>query len=323
MAAAQRALHSLSIAPLGLGTSTFGWTADEAAAAEILDVYRSAGGNHIDTSPTYPQWVDGRVGGESESIIGAWLRSRGARDEMVLASKVGKSREARGLSRASIVSGVEHSLERLGTDRLDILYLHLRDVRTPLAESLAAADGLVRAGKVRAVGVANYSGEELAEAVGSAAAAGIVTPSIAQNGYSLLERDALEDDLRPVLEREAIGFVAHSSLAKGFLSGRYDRAVPSNPSGERFLDVSPHASEDGYSIVDAVRAVADQHGISPSQASIAWVLSRPSVAGALVSVRSADQLRELLPAADVVLDGYAMGILDAVSQPRSARERAL
>lgn len=301
----------IEISAIGLGTSTFGWTASPGEAGRILDFYVDAGGNHIDTSPTYPQWVQGHSGGEAELIIGDWLVRSGRRDEVVLSTKVGKGREARGLSATAIRLGIDASLRRLRTDRVDVFSLHLWDSRVPIDETLEAADELVRAGKVRTIGVSNFTADQLAQSLVAALAGQWAAPAVAQSAYSLVERSALDDGLRRMVAREATGFVAHSALAKGFLSGKYSRDAPVGVEVDRMIDVESYCTPQGFAVLDVVQGIAAAIGSTPAAVSVAWVLSTPEVSSLLVSARSAAQLQELLDASDLELGAAELGALDA------------
>ncbi|MBF4624886.1 aldo/keto reductase [Clavibacter sp. VKM Ac-2872] len=303
------------VSTLGLGTSGFGWTTDREEAFAILDAYREEGGTFVDTASSYSQWVPGHAGGESEAIIGGWLAARGCRDEVVVGTKVGKSRDAPGTSAASIRRGVDASLRRLGTGHVDVVHAHLDDTRTPLEETVAALSDLVKEGKARLVGVSGFRPERIEEALALAHGSGAVPVGVVQEEYSLLARDHAEGRLQALVRQEGLGLVAHSVLAKGFLTGKYLPGAPAVPSA-RALDAEQYMTAGGHATVRAAEEIARMRGVTVAEVAIAWVLGRPGIASALVGARTARQIRQLMPAAQLVLDD------DEVSRLASAAARA-
>jgi len=227
----------LEVFPLCLGGNVFGWTADEAASFAVLDAYAGAGGNFIDTADSYPQWADGCEGGESEAIIGRWLARRGRRDDLIIATKVGQSRHHPGLSPANIRSAAEASLRRLGAGHIDLYYAHEDDPVTPLADTVAAFDSLVREGKARYVAASNYSAPRLTHALASAQQQGLAGFVALQVHYNLVHRDEYEGDLAALCQREGLSCIAYSALADGFLTGKY-RPGHALPVSERAEDAA-------------------------------------------------------------------------------------
>jgi aryl-alcohol dehydrogenase-like predicted oxidoreductase len=307
----------LSVHPIGLGTNTFGWSADEEAAFSVLDAYVAAGGNLIDTAHTYPGWAPGREGGESESIIGRWLASRpGMRERVVIATKVGMAggRFAKGLRRGQILDWIEGSLTRLGVDRIDIFYTHEDDPDTPLRETLSTLDELVRRGVVSHLGASNLPPERLAESLRIADAGGWTRYTVLQPAYNLVRRDLFEGEMRDLCLTEGIAVVPYPALAGGFLTGKYRRGGAPPPGvrarGAQALADSPV----GVRLLDVLDRVAAAHGATPGQVAIAWLIAQPAVTSALVSGTGAEQVREFMPAADLSLTGEEIADLGRGSE---------
>jgi len=296
-----------------LGTNVFGWTADPDASFAVLDAFIEHGGNFIDTANIYSAWTPGNHGGESETIIGRWLAETGNRDRVVIATKVGMAGGAftKGLTRDHIRRGVEGSLERLQTDTLDLFYAHEDDPDTPLSETLAAFDELVREGLVRAVGSSNYSTERLTDALDISAAAGLTAFSVHQPHFNLLDRDGYEGPLEALCVARGLGVAPYYALARGFLSGKYrpDAAVPQ--SGRAAGVEHDYMNARGWSVLAAVDRIAAAHDASPAQVAIAWLLARPSITAPIVSATTPDQLADLAVAATVSLQTDDIATLDA------------
>ena len=298
----------LSVSPLCLGGNVFGWTVDEATSHALLDRYADAGGNFIDTANMYSAWVPGHAGGESESVIGRWLRqSGGRRDRMIIATKVGMEMPGlgKGLTRAQIERGAEDSLRRLEVDRIDLYYAHEDDVKTPLDETLAAFDRLVRDGKVRAIGASNYSAERLDAAVAASTAAGGARYECLQPLYNLMDRAGFEDQLAATCARHEIGVATYFSLASGFLSGKYRRAEDA-AGRARAGGVKRHFNERGFRVLDALHATAERLGSRPPTVALAWLMAQPAVTSAIASATSTVQLDDLLNAMTLQLDAAAL-----------------
>ena len=300
---------ALEISRLALGGNVFGWTADKQASNDILDAYVAAGGNAIDLADSYPHWAPGCFGGESEEIVGHWMRERGNRSDVVICTKVGKFPGNQGLSYSLIISGIDGSLRRLQTDYIDLYYCHADDLETPLEETLRALGELVSAGKVRAIAASNYSADRLSEALRIADEIGLSRFSAVQPQYSLVVRDEFEGPLQDVCEREGLACLPYWPLAAGFLTGKYDAA----PSGARSDTVSQFQTPRNEAILDVVRAVADRHGVAPATIALAWLLTRSTVAAPIASVSRVEQLPALVASTTLELTPEDIADLDAVS----------
>ena len=300
---------ALEISRLALGGNVFGWTASEEASYDILDAYVAAGGNAIDLADSYPHWAPGCFGGESEEIVGHWMRERGNRSDVVICTKVGKFPGNQGLSYSQIISGIDGSLRRLQTDYIDLYYCHADDLETPLEETLRALGELVSAGKVRAIAASNYSADRLSEALRIADEIGLPRFSAVQPQYSLVVRDEFEGPLQDVCEREGLACLPYWPLAAGFLTGKYDAA----PSGARSDTVSQFQTPRNEAILNVVRAVADRHGVGPATIALAWLLTRSTVAAPIASVSRVEQLPALVASTTLELTPEDIADLDAVS----------
>lgn len=311
----------LKVAPLCFGGNVLGWTTDERTSFAVLDAYVEGGGNFIDTADSYSRWVPGHVGGESEAVLGRWMRERGNRARIVVATKVGNPMgdgpNDRGVSRARIMDSVEQSLRRLQTDYIDLYQAHIDDRDTPLEETLRAFDDLIRQGKVRYIGASNYSAWRLATALWTSDKHGYARYETLQPRYNLAAREEYERELEPLCQEQGIGVITYSSLASGFLSGKY-RAGQPLPSSARAQGVQRgYMNERGFAILDAVERVAREHGATPGQVALAWILARPAITAPIASTTSVEQTRELLGAADVRLSAETLAILDAASAWRA------
>lgn len=292
----------LSVYPLCLGGNVFGWTADRAASFAVLDAYRAAGGNFIDTADVYSAWVPGHRGGESESMIGEWLRERGCRSEMIVATKVGFGGPdlGAGLSADQVRRGCEASLRRLGVDCIDLFYAHRDDQNTPLEETLGAFDALVREGKVRHLGASNYDPERLVSALTVSARLGIAPFAVVEPEYNLVSRRRFEGPLSDLCSSRGLGVCTYYALASGFLTGKYrpgEVAKGARASGVRKYLENPEA----LAVLEAARTVAKRHGATVGQIAIAWQLHRPPVTTPIASATSAAQLQETIGALSVSL----------------------
>lgn len=302
----------LEVFPLCLGGNVFGWTAGEADSFAILDAYTGAGGNFIDTADSYPEWADGKDGGESETIIGRWLARRGRRDDLIIATKVGQSRHHPGLSPANIRSATEASLRRLGTDHIDLYYAHEDDPTTPLADTIAAFDTLVREGKARHVAASNYTAPRLAHALAAAQQQGLASFVALQVHYNLVHRDEYESDLATLCQREGLSCIAYSALADGFLTGKY-RPGQAQPVSERADDASVYLTAGGLDVLAALDTVAERNGTPMSAVALAWLAAQPTVAAPLASARTPRQLQDLLQAPGLNLSADDLALLNATS----------
>lgn len=306
----------LHAAPLALGGNVFGWTADEATSFAILDRFVDLGFSLIDTANSYSTWVPGHQGGESETIIGKWLRQGGRRDRVIVATKVGMAAlgDTPGLKAAQIERHVEGSLRRLQTDRIDLYQTHKDDPDTPVLETLEALARLVKAGKVRAIGASQYNPARLRESMEASRRLGIPRYDTLQPEYNLYDRAEFERDLQPVALEYNLAVIPFFGLAKGFLSGKYRKAsdIEGRP---RAAGLKKYFEDDrGMSILDALDQVAKRMSATPAQVSLAWIMAQPSIAAPIVSTTSVAQLDEIARAATLTLDREALATLDAASR---------
>ena len=306
----QRALGQSGIetGPLIFGGNVLGWTADQARSFELLDAFLDAGFSLIDTADVYSRWAPGHQGGESETVIGDWLRRRGGRGGVQVATKVGMMGR---LTADNIERSCEASLRRLGIDRIDLYQSHQDDAETPLPETLEAYGRLIRAGKVGAVGASNYAAPRLEAALRAASDGGLPRYESLQPEYNLLER-GIERDLLPLCRREGVGVITYFSLAAGFLTGKYRSAADAEGKA-RGQKVGQYINERGFAVLRALDQIAEAHGTGPAQAALAWVMARPGVTAAIASATSLDQLRDLTEAARLVLTPGEIEALDAAS----------
>lgn len=297
----------LHVFPLCLGGNVFGWTADEPESFEVLDAYAAAGGNFIDTADVYSAWVTGHTGGESESIVGRWMASRGTRQRMIVATKVGMAPGLKGLSTSTIRTAAEASLKRLGVDCIDLYFAHVDDAETPLEETLGAFDRLVKDGKVRYVAASNYNAARLADALSVSRSNGLVPYRVLQPHYNLAHRHEYEGDLQGVCLRERLACVPYFSLAKGFLTGKYrpgSRVESARAAGARaYLD------DRGLRLLSALDAIAAARKTTVAAVALAWLRDQPTVVAPIASARTAAQLTELLPMATITLSEDELSIL--------------
>ena len=302
----------LEVAPLMFGGNVFGWTADEATSFSILDAFVDAGLDFIDTADVYSAWVPGNQGGESETIIGKWLRKSGRRDRIVLATKVSKHPRRKGLSAANIQAALEDSLRRLQTDYVDIYFSHDDDADTPLAETLGAYQKLIEAGKVRVIGASNYGGARIEEALAVSRRHGLPEYQLLQPEYNLYDRAEYESDIEPVALARQLGVVVYYSLASGFLSGKY-RSPADLVNKARGSRVGRYLDERGLRILGALDRVAERHGSTPATVALAWLIARPTVTAPIASATSLTQLKELIGATKLKLDEASMALLNQAS----------
>jgi aryl-alcohol dehydrogenase-like predicted oxidoreductase len=279
---------------LVLGGNVFGWTVKGGAAFDILDRFAEAGGMMIDTADVYSAWAPGHKGGESESVIGAWLKRRGRRDDVLIATKVGMLPGEGGakLEPARIAAAAEASIARLGT-HIDLYYAHQDDAETPLADSLAAFDALVKAGKVRAIGASNYSAGRLAEALAVSAREGLARYEVLQPEYNLMVRDKFEGALQRACIDENIGVLPYFGLASGFLTGKY-RAEADKAQSIRGGRMDAYLNERGFRVLASLDEVAAEAGATPAQIALAWLAAQPGITAPIASATSVEQLEELL-----------------------------
>ena len=293
-------ISTLRVSPLCLGGNVFGWTANGSASEAILDAYVEAGGNFIDTADSYSTWVPGHRGGESESVIGGWLRHRADKATVVVATKVGKHPVHRGLRPANIKICLDGSRRRLGLETIDLYYAHEDDPHVPAAEWLGAFDQLVSAGDIRHYGLSNFTAERVAEVVEVATAEGLALPVAVQPQYNLVHRAEVESSgLGAVCAERHLALVPYYGLAAGFLTGKYAR--DEQPHGPRAARVRSYATGAGFDVMDAVVGVADELGIEPATVALAWLRQQPGVTAPIASVSSVEQLPALMAAAEVRL----------------------
>ena len=306
----------LDVYPLCLGGNVFGWTSDESESFAVLDAYVAAGGNFIDTADSYSAWMPGHPGGESEEIIGRWLTSRGNRDQMIIATKVGRLDTRKGLRADTIRAAAEDSLRRLQTDRIDLYYAHGDDdTSLPLAETLGAFDELVRAGKARHIAASNYEPDRLAEALAVSETEGFASYVALQPQYNLVER-GYETDLAPLCAAHNLACLPYFSLAMGFLTGKYRPGGDSGDSVDsaRAQGASHYLDDRGLTVLAALDATATAHGSTPAAVALAWLLAQPTVVAPIASARTPEQLAELLPFVDLELTPEEFDLLDRASR---------
>ena len=283
----------LSVYPLCLGGNVFGWSADEAQSHDVLDAYTSHGGNFIDTADVYSEWKDGNSGGDSEAIIGSWLKKRGNRSEVVIATKVAKLSTRPGLSAANIKAAVDESLKRLQSDYIDIYYAHEDDQNTPLEETLSAFDEIVKSGKVRYIAASNYNSARLKEAIEISKANNFVQYIAIQNHYNLLERKDYESDMAPALKELGLSGIPFFALARGFLSGKYRKGA--TVESVRAGGVANYLNDAGYALLEKLDVLAKSHNASVSAIAIAWLRAQPTISAPIASARTVAQLNEIVP----------------------------
>ncbi len=309
----------LKVSRICLGTMTFGWSADEATSHAILDAAVAAGINFFDTANIYSSWIEGNSGGESETIIGNWLKKQD-RHKIVLATKVRgrmwNGANGEGLSRVHIMQAVEDSLQRLGTDYIDVYQAHFPDADTPLDETLAAFDQLVRDGKVRYAGASNYPAWLLMKSLWVSDVRRLVRFDCLQPHYSLLHRSEFERELEAVCLDQGIGVIPYSPLAAGFLTGKYTRENPSPDTSRESSGLIKRLRENdqAYEVLDKVKNMANGRGVPAAHVALAWLLARPSVTSAIIGARTVEQLLEVIGAVDVTLSDEEIGELNRVSE---------
>ncbi len=307
----------LFVAPICLGGNVFGWTIDEPTSFKVLDAYVAGGGGFIDSADVYARWAPGNDGGESETVLGNWLRERGNRDKLIIATKGGSpmddSPHMKGLSRRRIIAAVDASLKRLKTDYIDLYQSHQDDRNTPLEETLRAYSDLIQAGKIRYIGASNYSAWRLTRALWESERHNFPRYETIQPPYHLLNRADYERELEPLCQELGVGVITYSSLASGFLTGKY-RRDGALPNSQRAGGVQQRFMNDrGFAILDAVEGVAKAHNATSTQIALAWILSRPGMTAPIASATSVEQVGELLGAAEITLSADDLTALDTAS----------
>jgi aryl-alcohol dehydrogenase-like predicted oxidoreductase len=310
---------SLRVPPVCLGGNVYGWTLPEPDAFRQLGRAVEAGLNFIDTADVYSRWAPGHSGGESETILGKWFARSGRRKDVILATKVGLEMGdgKKGLGPAYIAEAVEASLRRLQTDYIDLYQSHRDDESTPLDETLAAFDKLVKAGKVRFIGASNYNGARLSEAIETSRRNGLSEYVALQPQYNLVERGGFESDLLPVVRKYGVGIIPYYSLAAGFLTGKYRRDTDTSQFA-RGGTVKKYLNDHGFAVVDALQEVASRYSVSSAQVSLAWLLAQPGVTAPIASATKNSQLDDLIAAASLKLDNASIDRLNEVSTPVTA-----
>ncbi|WP_158862027.1 aldo/keto reductase [Leifsonia sp. AG29] len=305
----------LEVYPLSLGGNVFGWTADRGTSFTVLDQYLSAGGNFVDTADGYSAWVPGNTGGDSERILGEWFEARGNRDEVVLATKVSQHPDFKGLAADNIRRAADASLERLRSDYIDLYYAHFDDETVPLEETVAALSGLVDAGKVRYIGISNYSPERIEEWFRITEREGLHRAVALQPHYNLVER-AYETRYRALAERENLGVMPYFALAAGFLTGKYrDGATVDSP---RAQGAAKYLDETGRAVLSALDEVAAAHHASVATVALAWLAAQPTVTAPIASARTPEQLPDLLASVELELAAGELEVLDGASAAAKA-----
>jgi len=305
----------IEVRPLMLGGNVFGWTIDEARSFQVLDGFAEGGFNFIDTADIYSRWVPGHPGGESETIIGRWMKQRGNRKQMIVATKSGfdMGDGKKGLSRKYILQAADASLQRLQTDYIDLYQSHTEDPETPLEETLGAYAELMRAGKVRAIGASNYSARRLEEALETSARLKLPRYESLQPQYNLYDREKYEKELEPICLRHGLGVIPYYGLASGFLTGKYRSAADASKSARGQGIVSKYLNDRGLRILAALDEVAKQYRATPAAVALAWLIARPGITAPIASATTVDQLKELFKAVELKLDAAAIEKLNRAS----------
>jgi aryl-alcohol dehydrogenase-like predicted oxidoreductase len=313
---------SIEVAPLMLGGNVFGWTADEPTSFEVLDAFVDAGFNFIDTADSYSTWVPGHTGGESETIIGNWLKRSGKRDQVVIATKAGSEipGQGKGLSRAWIMRQAEASLKRLQTGYIDLYQSHRDDPGTPVEETLEAYAQLIQQGKVRVIGCSNFTVERTQESLAASRKHSWPRYESLQPHYNLYERAGYEAALEPLALREKLGVVPYYSLASGFLTGKY-RSQNDLSKSARGQAVKKYLNDRGFRILQALDQVAEKRQATPAQVALAWLMARPSITAPIASATKVDQMNDLARAAGLELDHASLELLNKASAYETPEQR--
>jgi len=301
----------IAVSPLALGTNVFGWTADTETSHAVLDGYVAAGGNFLDTADSYSFWAEGNTGGESETIIGKWLAGRSDRDDLVIATKVSHHPQFSGMAPETIRAAIDASLTRLDIDTVDIYYAHFDDPTTPLIESIAALSELVDQGKIRSIGISNYTADRIKEWLDITAREGFHKPVVVEPQYNLVER-GIEADILPLARTHGLAVVPYYSLAHGFLTGKYDDGEEIE--SPRAPDAAKYLNAHGRKVIDAVKNVADEHSTQPASIALAWLAAQNGVAAPIASARTTDQLSPLVESMQIQLTIKDLQLLDEASQ---------
>lgn len=309
----------MDVSPLSLGTNVFGWTADIKASHAILDAYVAGGGNFLDTADSYSFWAEGNSGGESETIIGQWLARRSDLDDLVLATKVSHHPELKGMAPSTIRTAIDGSLTRLGVDSVDIYYAHFDDAETPLAESIEAMSALVDQGKIRFIGISNYSAERVEEWLRITEQEGFHAPVALEPKYNLMER-GIEEDLLPLALTHSLAVMPYYSLAHGFLTGKYAGTGPAE--GARISEAAKYLTPQGLRILRTLTGIAARHEVQPATVALAWLAAQAGVVAPIASARTTGQLPALLASMDLVLTAADIVELEESSRPLARAQRS-
>jgi aryl-alcohol dehydrogenase-like predicted oxidoreductase len=303
----------LNIAPIVFGGNVFGWTIDEQKSFKILDQFVENGFNFIDTADVYSRWVPGNKGGESETIIGNWLKKQNKRHDIIIATKVGSDMgQGKSLKKDYIINEVEHSLSRLQTDYIDLYFSHFDDESTPVEETLSAYETLIKAGKIRWIGASNFSAARLKESLLSSSEHNLPRYEVYQPGYNLYDREEFEQEHEKICLEHGLGVVTYYSLASGFLTGKYRSEDDLNKS-QRGGGVKKFLNERGFRILKALDQVADKYKVEPASVALAWLIYHPSITAPIASVTDLSQLKSFTDAANLKLSPEDISLLDQAS----------
>jgi len=303
----------LMVSPITFGGNVFGWTIDENTSFEILDAFVDAGFNFIDTADVYSRWKPGNQGGESEAIIGKWMKDRNNRENIILSTKVGSDMgEGKSLKKPYILKAVDASLKRLQTDYIDLYFSHFDDEGTPVQETLEAYDELIKAGKVRWIGASNFSKERLLESLETSKSLNLPKYQVFQPEYNLYNRAKFEQDYEKIVLENQLGVTNYYALASGFLTGKYRSEADLNKS-QRGGGVKDYLNDRGLKILKSLDEVSEQYNATPASVAIAWLIARPSITAPIASVTSTAQLKDLVAAAALQLSNDDIDILDDAS----------
>jgi aryl-alcohol dehydrogenase-like predicted oxidoreductase len=293
---------TLDVYPLCLGGNVFGWSADESQSQGVLDAFTTGGGNFIDTADVYSEWVDCNKGGESETIIGSWMKARGNRHELVIATKVAKLSTRSGLRPENIIAACNDSLKRLQTDHIDLYYSHHDDKDVPIAETLGAYQQLINEGKIRYIGASQHTGARLQEALDTATKENLPKYVCLQDQYNLMERNPFESEQQEVLKKNNLSTLPFYGLARGFLTGKYRPGVTVD--SIRAGGVTDYQTDKGYAIVEALDKIAKSHNSSISAVALAWLRANPQVSTPIASARTIEQLHEIMQIVDLTNEQF-------------------
>jgi aryl-alcohol dehydrogenase-like predicted oxidoreductase len=304
----------IKVTPFCFGGNVFGWTADEHTSFDLLDAFVDSGFDFVDTADVYSAWAPGNKGGESETIIGKWLKKSGKRDKIIIATKVGKpmGTDKKGLSKAYITRAVEDSLKRLQTDYIDLYQSHEDDKNTPLTETMETFTDLIKQGKVRTIGASNFDADRFKESLEISKKNGFTTYQTLQPEYNLYDRAGYEKELEPVCLENNIGVITYYALASGFLTGKY-RSENDLSKSKRGSGIKGYLNERGFKILDALDRIAKEYNTTPASAAIAWIIARPGITAPIASATSVKQLHETTKALNLNLNKDAIDLLTKAS----------